>query len=339
MRFTTLSYAGLAFVGLCLTASAEGIPKIQFDQTVYDFGKISQVASVSGVFKFKNVGDGVLNLQPPKPSCGCTIAGLKPDILQPGQSGELSFTMNLGLSKAHIEKHISVPSNDPQNPDMSLTIMVEYTPLFDISPMALAPILAFGVNETNQFTTITRSDGKALGALKLVSSQAWITAKVEPNAQADDSSARIRVDIQRSGSPRRFNESIQVYTITETNTPVSTIFLSGQVLGEILFAPEVLYWSITDPAKIKVEQSDPLLTRRLTIRSADGKAFELKNPQSTLKDVRIELAPTEGGKAYELVAKLGDVPAKTLSGNVSFETSVAAQSRIEVPIIVNVFTP
>ena len=57
---------------MCVAAQAEGTPKIQFDQLVYDFGKTSQVATVSGVFKFKNIGDGILKLEPPKPSCGCT---------------------------------------------------------------------------------------------------------------------------------------------------------------------------------------------------------------------------------------------------------------------------
>jgi hypothetical protein len=33
------------------------------------------------------------------------------------------------------------------------------------------------------------------------------------------------------------------------------------------------------------------------------------------------------------------VPASTVSGNVSFETSVASQSKIELPVIVNVFKP
>jgi hypothetical protein len=79
--------------------------------------------------------------------------------------------------------------------------------------------------------------------------------------------------------------------------------------------------------------------RRVTIRSADGKAIELKNPQSTVKGVRVELVPKEAGKIYELVAQLDEVPGSTVSGNVSFETSVAAQSRIELPVIVNVFKP
>jgi hypothetical protein len=49
--------------------------------------------------------------------------------------------------------------------------------------------------------------------------------------------------------------------------------------------------------------------------------------------------PKEAGKVYELVARLDEVPASTVSGNVSFETSVAAQPRIEVQVIVNVFKP
>jgi len=55
--------------------------------------------------------------------------------------------------------------------------------------------------------------------------------------------------------------------------------------------------------------------------------------------VKVELVPKEAGKAYELVARLEEVPAGTVSGNVSFETSVAAQPKIEVPVIVNVFKP
>ena len=79
--------------------------------------------------------------------------------------------------------------------------------------------------------------------------------------------------------------------------------------------------------------------RRVTIRSATGAAFELKNPQSTIKGIKVELAPKEAGKVYELIAQLDEAPAATISGNVSFETSVAAQPRIEVPVVINVYKP
>ncbi|MGD0652672.1 MAG: DUF1573 domain-containing protein [Verrucomicrobiia bacterium] len=153
-RATTLLAAVLWTGAMGIAALAEGAPKIQFDQTVYDFGKTSQVASVSGVFKFKNTGDGLLKVEPPKPSCGCTVAGLKPDTLPPGETGELPFTLSLGQVKAQFEKHIAVKSNDPQTPEVSLTIKVDYTPLYDINPMTLVPRLAFGMNDADQFTTI-----------------------------------------------------------------------------------------------------------------------------------------------------------------------------------------
>jgi len=336
---TTLFTATLWTGAWCLAALAEGAPKIQFDQTVYDFGKTSQVASVTGVFKFKNVGDAILKIEPPKPTCGCTVAELKPDTLPPGATGELPFTLNLGLYRATLEKRIAVKSNDPQTPEISLTIKVDYTPLYDLSPMTLAPKLEFGVNEAAEFTTIARTDGKPLRLGRLVASKPWITATVEPSAQADEATARIRVAIQRDGPPRRFNEFIQVYAAEQTNSPVSSIYVYGQIMGEISLSPEALYWSVTDAAETGAERPEAMVLRRVTIRSADGKAIELKNPQSTIKGIKVELVSKEAGKVYELVARLEEVPASSVSGNVSCETSVAAQSRVEVPVIVNVFKP
>jgi len=324
---------------LCVAAQTQGAPKIQFDRTLYDFGKASQVATVSGVFKFKNTGDAILKLEPPKPSCGCTVAELKPDTLAPGATGELPFTLNLGLSKAVLEKHIAVRSNDPKTPEVSLTIKVDYTPLYDLNPLLVSANLAYGANDTSQFTTLVRTDGKPLRIVRMDGSQPWITATVEPDAKADPATARIRVVIRRDGPPRRFNEHVHVYAGEETNTPVSTIYLNGEVMGEVSLTPEALYWSITGAANPPADNQEALNTRRVTIRSASGQKMELKNPQSTIKGIKVELVPKEPGKVYELVARLEDVPASTVSGNVSFETSVAAQSKIELPVIVNVFKP
>ena len=335
----TLLAAALSMGAVCAAASAAGTPKIQFDQTVFDFGPTSQVATVSGVFKFKNIGDGILKLEPPKPSCGCTIAELKPDTLQPGETGELPFTLHLGQVKAQFDKRIAVKSNDPQTPEVSLSIKVDFTPLYDLNPMTLAPILAFGVNDTAQFTTITRTDGKPIGPVSLAVSKPWITATVEPEATAGETNARIRVAIQRDGSPRRFNEYVHIYAAGETNIPVSSIYVYGQIMGEVALSPEALYWSVSNTTNAPTDRPEALVLRQITIHSADGKAIEVKNPQSTIKGLNVELVTKDAGKVYELVARLDQVPAATVSGNVSFETSVAAQPKIEVPVIVNVFTP
>jgi hypothetical protein len=332
--------AATTWMSLCSAAAlADGVPSIQFDRTLYDFGQISQVTNVAGVFKFKNVGEGILKLQPPKPSCGCTVAELKPDTLAPGASGELAFTLNLGFSRAKMEKHITVRSNDPKTPESSLAIKVDYTPLYEMAPLTLSPSVAFGSNETEQFSTLTRTDGKPLRIASLVTSKDWITATVEPSAQVDAASTRIRVTVKRDGLPRRFNEYVHVYAGEQSNTPVSSIYLYGEIMGEVALNPEALYWSITSAAKTPALGAEAQITRRVTIRSASGQTIALKNPQSTIKGIKLELVPKEPGKVYELIARLDDVPAATIAGNVSFETSVASQSKIVLPVIVNVSKP
>jgi hypothetical protein len=335
----TLCAGALCLGALSVSALAAGAPKIEFDRVVYDFGKTSQVETVTGVFKFKNAGDALLKLQPPTTTCGCTVAELKPDSLAPGATGELAFTFNLGLVKAVLEKRISVKSNDPLTPDVSLVIKADYTPLYDVNPMTLAPRLEFGMNDTALFTTITRTDGKPLLLGQLVTSKPWISATVQPAASTNATNASIRIAIKRDGSPRRFNEYVHIYAAGQTNRPVSSIYVYGQIMGEVSLTPEALYWSITDGAKPDAARPESVVLRRVTIRAANGKALEVKNPQSTVKGLKVEVVPKEAGKVYELVVRLEVAPEATASGNVSFETSVAEQAKIEVPVIVHVFKP
>jgi hypothetical protein len=320
----------------CVAAQSAEAPKIQFEQTAYNFGKTSLVETVSGTFKFKNTGDAVLKLEAPKPSCGCTVASFKSDTLKPGETGELAFTVTLGAVRANMEKHIAVKSNDPKTPEFSLSIQVDYTPLYELNPATVAPSLAFGASRTEETATLTRTDGKPLNTLKLVPSKAWITARVEPATPANEAAALIHIEVQRDGSPRHFNESIQVYTTDQTNIPISTIYLYGEVIGEISASPESLYWSVTDPLPQVTDRPEALVRRLVTVTSANGKPFELKNPHSTIPGIHVELVKKEAGKSYDLVAKLDELPSQTVAGNLSFDTSVASQSRMEVPVIVNI---
>lgn len=338
-KSTTLLAGALWLGALLATNQAEAAPKLQFESLVYDFGKTSQVEPVTGVFKFKNTGDEVLKLEQPKPSCGCTLTALKTDTLKPGESGELPFTLHLGQAKAVFDKRIAVKSNDPATPEVSLVIKADYTPLYEVSPLTLSPKLAFGVNDLAQSTTITRTDGKPMRIAKLDTSKPWIKATVEASAKPDSATASIRVAIEREGAPRRFNEYVHVYAVGQTNMPVASIYVYGQIMGEISLVPEALYWSVTDATKVTETRAEAMVVRRVTIRSANGKAMTLKNPQSSIKGIKVELTMKESGQVYEMVARLDELPAATVSGNISFETSVMSQARIEVPVIVNVFKP
>ena len=324
---------------LCLGAANDGAPKLHFDQTLYDFGKTSQVATVSGVFKFQNAGGGILTLDPPKPSCGCTVAEVQTNSLAAGESGELAFTLNLRLLKGVVEKHIAVHSNDPLTPDVGLTIRVDYQPLYDLNPMTVAPVLEFGMKETTQFVSLSRPDGQPLRIDRLETSKPWVTATLEPVAPASESAARIRIVVRRDGPPRRFNEYVQIYAQGETNAPASSLYVYGQMLGELSVSPEALYWNVNAQGNSATGTAEASNIRRLAVRSSGGEAMQLSNLKSTIQGLKVELVPKESGKAYELVARLDEVPAASVAGSITFDTSVKSQPRMEVPVIVNVTKP
>src|SRR5262245_44178463 len=198
--FLTLTLCVSTAAGL---AWAEGTPKIQFDKTIYDFGKTSQVHQVGGTFVFQNTGDAVLTLEKPVPQCGCTVANLKTNILQPGEKGELSFTLNVGPYRSNLQKHITVASNDPKNPKTELTLKVEYIPVFDVAPPSFY-IDNFRVgNSTNLTVDVSRTDGKKLVISKLEPSKPWIQAKLS-ETKTNEQSGRILLSVTPDGDPRRF---------------------------------------------------------------------------------------------------------------------------------------
>jgi hypothetical protein len=324
---------------LCMSVTglawADGTPKIQFDKTVYDFGKTSLVHQVAGTFIFTNVGDGVLTLEKPTTSCGCTVANLKTNALQPGERGELAFTLNVGPNRANLQKHITVTSNDPKNPKSDLTVQVEYIPIFDLAPPSFY-LDNFRVgNSTNLSVSVNRTDGKKLVISKLEPSKPWIVAKLEA-AKTNEQSGQISISVTPDGDPRRFYENVRVFTEDEKEQPV-IVSVQGRLVGEVSFTPESMYWMIGPQSLENGKIREGYANQRLIVSAtAPGKTITITNLTCSLKEIKLELKPLEKGRSYEVMAKLTDVPLSTITGTITFETDAPKQAKVSVPLTVNV---
>src|SRR5437899_8224844 len=146
-------------------------PIIQFETNFFDVGKTSG-ETLSGVFKFKNVGEGVLKVDPPEPSCDCTDSKVTPATLAPGGSGEITYTIKLDHPLTG-QRFIQVRSNDPKTPVVRLTMQLDHTPLHELSPKSLRLTLPPGRDEVQGKFTVTRSDGKPLELDRLTTLQPW----------------------------------------------------------------------------------------------------------------------------------------------------------------------
>lgn len=310
-------------------------PKIQFDKVVYDFGSTSFVESVTGTFTFQNGGDAELKVGAPKPSCGCTVASVKPDSLKPGDKGELVFKVNIGASRGVLEKHITVPSNDPQSPNVTLAVKVEVKQVIEASPGAISLGAIRQGMSTNGTVTIRRVDGKKLVVGKIEPSNKLLHARIEPvEGTNTDQAVKLNVEVSGEGAPKRFNESVKVF-LEGVSQPVATVFVNGQVLGDVVIDHESLYWSIMDPSRMPTNNPLTQQVRRITVSSTrPDRPLEISNLTSNLKDLTVELTPVETGKTYMVVATLAGMPTKSEQGVVSFDTNTSTQPKITIPVTI-----
>lgn len=96
-------------------SSGEGIGRMEFENTVFDFGKIKEGEIVNHTFTFTNTGNEPVILARVSASCGCTTPTYTSTPILPGKTGEIAVEFNstgqLGLQ----QKIITIASNSESN--------------------------------------------------------------------------------------------------------------------------------------------------------------------------------------------------------------------------------
>jgi hypothetical protein len=319
--------------------ASEDSPKIQLDKMVYDFGEVTGVDKVEGKFVITNVGKGILELGDAKPTCGCTVAKVSKSKLASGESAELPFTMK--ISSGHgglLEKFIGLPSNDPLNGNIRLTLRVNVKQIFSIEPATAFLGDVQSGTTTNVTITVTRLDGKPIDIKEHKASEG-IQAKVEPVADSKGKAVKILVEFKAAGNTRRFNESVTLTTNdSNISQPVANIAISGRVVGEVVANPEMLFWGVSDPANWPGPRGDQITRRAIKVSIGKSeKSLAIKSVKSSIENVSLTVSPVEEGKIYEIQAVLEKAPEKSTKGTLTIETNNESIPTIELPININVF--
>jgi len=100
-------------------------PRILVSEEEWDFGKVIQGEKPSHVFIVKNEGEGDLIIESIKESCPCIEVSISTTLIQSGKSAELKASYDTTDYEGKDEKHIHIYSNDPQEPDIKISLYVE----------------------------------------------------------------------------------------------------------------------------------------------------------------------------------------------------------------------
>jgi len=88
-----------------------GLPVIQFDKDVHDFGKLVAGEKATFGFRFTNAGSADLLISQVNTTCGCTTPKFSKTPIKPGEKKEIIVTFDSEGKKGMQQKSITVVTN------------------------------------------------------------------------------------------------------------------------------------------------------------------------------------------------------------------------------------
>ena len=85
--------------------------KIEFNETVFDFGTLEEGDQVTHLFKFKNTSENPLTITNARGSCGCTVPEWPKAPIAPGESGEIKVKFDSKGKKGNQSKTVTLQAN------------------------------------------------------------------------------------------------------------------------------------------------------------------------------------------------------------------------------------
>jgi len=90
-------------------------PRIEFNETVFNFGHLKKGEAIDKEFVFENTGKRDLVIRKISSSCGCTTVSPSSDIIKPGESSSLKVNFDSRGKNGRQNKAITIITNDPEN--------------------------------------------------------------------------------------------------------------------------------------------------------------------------------------------------------------------------------
>jgi len=319
------------------TASAGGKPKIVCDEPEFDFGERRSDENVEHEFIIKNAGDGLLLIDKVRTTCGCTVAQPEKKEIQPGESTKIKATLKLASRQGPQTKSITVESNDPENPILTLTLKGTVTSPINIEPRTLnlgysimedlveekivevksnLPDLTFNITNVDMTNLPQfKAEVETVEPGKHYKIKVKQTEKVEPGITLSNSFI-IQTD---ATIPGKDPNDPSIATLREIRVSVY-----GRFVGAVDVSPEVI--------TIRVNNEDPEAKTQQYLRIKEGKEKGLKITEVVppTPDIQVELTERAPGD-YLLLVKNIPMNNSLKDKEIILKTSSATKPEIKIP--------
>jgi hypothetical protein len=338
-------------------------PRIEFEETVYDWGRVLEGESVNHVFRFRNAGSELLVVPARKviSTCGCTAALVSSERLKPGESGEVRVTFDSRGRVGPQHKAVTIVSNDPEHPTLRLDVKGEVYMILRPSPRSLNfGEVELGTSKTKTVTVTPWSGvefqireivppGEYFRALEVRPANTWIRFvqtvrdRMVMKFGSDESKSELEtrskgIDLEELGAGVENSKTVAV-TILPT-APVGRHVGSLKIVTDVEERPSVDVWvyaSVVGDLEVTPKNHNFGDIRRgereetsFTIYNRGKRAIEITGVESSSRYTRVELTEVAPGREYRIRLRLlPDVPLGKLRGTVTAATTDKDEPTVE----------
>lgn len=313
-------------------AQAEGAqPRAVLPEPIFDAGKVAKGESIVHDFLIRNAGEAPLQITDVRPACGCTVADFDRTIA-PGETGKVHATLDSSTFDGPISKTITVLTNDPVNPKLTLAVKAEVQPYLFIQP-GYARFVQAQQSEPGSvrqilFTT-TFDDLRILDVQSpypfLDVTYREATEADEPREQATGRQWVVDLTLDYAKAPVG---TLAEYVTIRTNHPNQAVLklpVSGFVRPMIAVTP-----TAADFGDIKLDEEQKA---SMLIRSFATEEVQVTSAETDVPGVELSVTPVEQGRRYNLNVTLSpEMPKGPFEGTIKIKTDSKKAPTIEVPL-------
>jgi hypothetical protein len=279
----------------CRPRSGAAPPRMVLETTRIDLGDVDAGESARTEFRLRNTGGGMLRLQKVEGNCGC-LSPSYPAALAPRGTGEILVRFEPAANwSGPMERSLKVFSNDPATPVQELTLAARVVPLLAMEPPSPLPLPYRRGEVLRRQVRLTPRADSSLQIHAVASASPLIKGQLRPPAPGQRTYL-LDLAIGPCNGPGDFNADVNLLT-TDRNLSIAVYTVKGQAqTGAVVDPPSVLVPMVTG----NVEGAE---LKRLKVFSRSG-ALQLLGAAVDHPRLRVEIVPTNPGRAYDLVLRI-----------------------------------
>jgi hypothetical protein len=271
-------------------------PIIELPKMRQDFGNVYEQPKYDATFVVKNRGKADLIISDVKPGCGCTVANFDKTI-PPGGEGKISLSLDGTRVHGEFTKTATVMSNDPDHPELILTIAGNKVAFLNIVPDGV--VYLQGRYEEAIEKEVTISSNEKLPDFKVTGVTSDIDDKVTYDYKPGANKGEYVLHIKKNPE-LPISSSYGTITIKTNSEKAPETKLQVQIMtkGNITVSPSsVNFGNVTFGAKDK--EATPV-TRTVMVIKNSGDGLDVKDVQVDNPNFKAVVESITPGKQFKV---------------------------------------